>query len=171
VESAVTAALWVAAALLAAAGAGKLAVPDGAMAALHDLRLPSGRVAARVLGLGEIAVAVVAVAVAGRLGAALLAASYAGLLAVAARARARRVDCGCFGAEAGRVTGAHLAVDGVAATAGLVGVLAWPPLTAPAVAADAGAVALLTGVVLVLCAAALVRLALTALPQLVEAWR
>ena len=42
---------------------------------------------------------------------------------------------------------------------------------APAVAADAGAVALLTGIALVLCAAALVRLALTALPELVEAWR
>jgi len=170
VESVVTAGLWVAAALLAAAGAGKLAVPDGAMAALHDLRLPSGRVAARVLGLAEIAVAASAVAVAGRPGAALLAASYAVLLAVAARARARRVDCGCFGAEAGRVTGAHLAVNGVAAAVGLAG-LGWPPVEVGVVAAEAGAVGLLAGLLLVSCAAVSVRLALTALPDLAEASR
>jgi len=170
VQSVVTAVLWVAAALLAAAGIGKLAVPDGAMAALHDLRLPSGRVAARVLGIGEVAVAVAAVAVAGRAGAALLAVAYAGLLAVALRARARRVDCGCFGAQAGRVTAAHLGVNGAAALGGLAG-LAWPPVAPNVVSADAGAMGLLAAIGLVLCAVALVRLVLTALPDLAASLR
>jgi hypothetical protein len=156
VEALLTALTWVAAGLLVAAGAAKLLVPDAAMATLHSLRLPSGRLAARALGVGEVALGVGVVVLGGRPAAGALAAAYAALLAVAARQRARQLDCGCFGVAAAPVSGTHLALDGGAAAVGLAGLVA-PPAPAAAVAADAGALGAAAGLLLLLTATALAR--------------
>lgn len=157
----ITALVAVASGLLVVAGAAKQVVPDGAMAALHRLRLPSGRVAARLLGLGEIGVGAAALLVGGRLGAGLVAASYAALLGVAAWQRSAQVDCGCFGTTATVVTRQHLAVNAAAALAGTAG-LVWPPDGAAAVAADAGVPAALAGLVLLATGVGLVRAVIVA---------
>ncbi|HUG83412.1 MAG TPA: MauE/DoxX family redox-associated membrane protein, partial [Euzebya sp.] len=81
----VTAVVWLAAGLLVVAGGSKLPVPDAAMATLHSLRLPSGRIAARMLGLGEIVLGVAVVLVGGMPAAIALVVAYAALLAVAGR--------------------------------------------------------------------------------------
>lgn len=167
-EAVVTAGVWMAAALLVAAGVGKVAVPDAAMATLSGLSLPSGRGAARALGLAEIAVA--GMAVTGGRGAALLGATYLALLVVAVAARRRELECGCFGAATGRLTRSHLAVDAAAATAGLAG-LVWRPIAPLAVYDDAGVLGVVAAAVLLASAAALVRAALTTLPALRAASR
>ncbi len=115
-----TAVVWVGAGLLVLAGAMKLRTPDAAMAALHSLRLPSGRVAARLLGLGEIAAGAAVVLLGGRTGAALAALVYLGLAGVAARQRARQIDCGCFGVRRYPVSRLHVGVNTVVAVVAAV---------------------------------------------------
>ncbi|HUG83137.1 MAG TPA: MauE/DoxX family redox-associated membrane protein [Euzebya sp.] len=152
----VTAVVWLAAGLLAVAGAAKLTVPDAAMATLHSLRLPSGRIAARMLGLGEIVVGVAVVLVGGLPAAIVLVVAYAALLAVAGRQRAKQLDCGCFGVAAAPISTLHLGLNAGATVAGLVGVV-WAPLALAAVAADAGLLATAAGLVLLATGVGLVR--------------
>lgn len=148
----VTAVVLLGAALLVLAGALKVPVPDAAMATLHRLHLPSGRVAARALGLGEIAVGAGVVIAGGRIAPAVLAVVYTILLGVAWWQRAAQVDCGCFGTTATVVTRTHLATNavlGMAAAAGaFVGTVPLADLAADAGIAGtvAGAVLLVTGV-------------------------
>lgn len=152
----VTAVVWLAAGLLVAAGAGKIGVPDPAMAALHSLKLPSGRIAARAVGVGEIAVGLAAVVVGGMPAAVAVGVGYAVLLGIAGLQRARQVDCGCFGVAAAPVSRLHLAVNGVAAAAGLAG-LVWSPLSWSAVAAAAGVAAATAGLLLLATGVGLIR--------------
>ncbi|MGI9017389.1 MAG: MauE/DoxX family redox-associated membrane protein [Euzebya sp.] len=142
-----TAVTWLGAGLLVYGGATKIPVPDGAMAALHSLGLPSGRVAARLLGVAEIGLGVVIVIVGG-VAAAILSAITFGLLSlVAARQRAAQIDCGCFGVHRYPVSGTHIAVNAAIAVAGAVGVTA-PPWNVGAVGADAGGLAVVTAALL-----------------------
>lgn len=166
IPAVVTAPLWIAAGLLVVAGVDKLRVPDGAMATLHSLRLPSGRLAARVLGVGEIVVGGGVVVIGSRLGAVVLATCYALLLAVAWRQRARQLDCGCFGVAAAPVSSLHLGIDAAAVTIGLAG-LAAAPLPLGEAAADAGVLGSAAGAILLATAVGMVRaLAIHAAEQL-----
>lgn len=172
-DAAATALCWVAAGLLVAAGVAKLRVPDAAMTTLHALRLPSGRFAARVLGVGEVAAAAFVVVVGGRAAAAVLAATYGALLAVLEGRRRRQASCGCFGGADGPVTWRHLAVDAGAVAAGLLGLLA-PPAPVADVAVVAGAVGTAAAVVLAATATVLVRAVAASGPQhrlRTTAWR
>ncbi|WP_370327165.1 MauE/DoxX family redox-associated membrane protein [Euzebya sp.] len=150
-----TAVLWLGAGLLVYAGGTKLVVPDAAMAALHRLHLPSGRVAARVLGLGEIAVGAVIVVAGGLVGAVVSLVTYLALTGVSLHQRAAQVDCGCFGVRRYPIPKLHIAVDAGLAVVSLAAVAA-PPLPLAEVGADAGVLALLAGAVLVATGVALV---------------
>lgn len=156
VQPLLTAVVWLAAGLLVVAGVAKFPVPDAAMAALHSLRLPSGRIAARLLGAGEVVVGLGAIALGGLPAALGIGVGYAALLAVAARQRAKQVDCGCFGTAAAPVSRLHLGINATAALAGLAG-LALPPLSAGQVAADAGALGAVAGAVLLATGVGLIR--------------
>ncbi len=156
-QAAVTAVLWIAGGLLVVSGLAKLAVPDGAMATLHRLHLPSGRVAARVLGLGEIAIGVAAPVIGGRLGAGVLAVTYLALLGVAAYQRSKQLACGCFGTRATQVTRGHLAVNAAAAAAGVLG-LWFVPASVAAVLGGLGVPLAAAAILLVVTGVALVRL-------------
>ena len=166
IPAVVTALAWIAAGLLVVAGVGKLPVPDGAMATLHSLRLPSGRVAARLVGMGEVAVGIAVIVVGGRVGAGLLAVVYALLLAVAWRQRVRQLDCGCFGVAAAPVSPLHLGVNAGAAATGVLG-LAIVPLPLSEVATDAGILGTFAGLLVLATGVALVRaMAVSAAEQL-----
>ncbi len=143
-----TAVIWAAAGLLTWAGLVKLPQPDAAMAALHSMGLPSGRIAARLLGLGEIGTAVVVVVVGGRPAAVVTTLTYAALTAVAARQRARQVDCGCFGVRRYPVSRLHVGLNTTFAAAGLLGMLA-PPLSGAQVWTGAGPLAMTSALLLV----------------------
>jgi methylamine utilization protein MauE len=117
-------AFLVVAALLVAAGAGKLASPEGAQAALDaaGIRAPTGAV--RALGAAEVALGLVAIWSPGTVTALLVALAYAGFAAFTVRllrVAGGKIDCGCFGvsgSEVGRLhVGLNVAAGGVAAIA------------------------------------------------------
>src|SRR6478736_6369167 len=103
--------LFAAAGLLAAAGAVKLVQPASTIDALRAAALPGTRTAGRVhdrlwvgrlLGLFEVAVAVIALSIGGRLAGVLISAVYLGfafftvrLLSIAGAG----ASCGCFGGD------------------------------------------------------------------------
>lgn len=148
VRDVLTAVLWLGAGLLVYAGATKLIVPDAAMAALHRLHLPSGRIAARVLGLGEIAVAIGIVVVGGVVAAAISSLTYLALTGVSVHQRAAQVDCGCYGVRRYPIPKLHIAIDTALVVTSL-GAIAVPPLPLGSVADDAGLLALVAGGILV----------------------
>jgi hypothetical protein len=164
--------LSAAAFLLAAAGAAKSVRPGGGNSALAAARLPgSGRLpartAARVGGLIEFAVAAAAIAVGGRVGAALIALSYAVLAALSVRLMsvARGADCGCFGRPS-RINHWHTVVNLGYLLVGAAGVC-WPPGTLTGLLADRPG----EGLVLLLAAATLAYLSyllMTALTDLLQ---
>lgn len=143
-----TAVAWLGAGLLVYAGAIKFPVPDGAMAALHSLKLPSGRGAARILGLGEIVVGMVIVLVGGVVGAALSTLTYAVLAGIAARQRAEQIDCGCFGVRLYPVSRLHVMLNLVIAAGSALG-LAAPLHTLTMVGQDAGFLAQFSALVVI----------------------
>jgi len=157
---------WIAAVVLAAAGLGKLMRPAAATDALRSLGLPHGHGVVRLLGAGELAVAVAAVVFGGPLFV-LLAAAYAALAVAAERLRRRPAGadggCGCFGRSAAPVGPTHVAVNVVAAAvatgAALGGTdplsVAWPGLPVAGIA----------HLVLVATGAAAVVALLTVLPE------
>jgi hypothetical protein len=111
--------------VLALAGALKVVRPDPTRVALRGAGLPGTLLAARSLGLAELAVAALALARGGRAGAALVAAAYlgfAGFSALARRRGGRGASCGCFGASDAPVTGLHVGVDLAIAAVALVAV-------------------------------------------------
>lgn len=161
--TAVTAITWVFALLLAAAGAQKLTSPAATGAALQTAKLPSDRRLVRLLGVYELGLAAAVVALGGALPAALLAATYAAFAGFAWRQSRRGAGCGCFGEAEAPSTSVHVTVNVIAATAASAS--AW--VSAPAVPSLGGhALVLLVAVPLLLTAAALLRLTLTALPEL-----
>lgn len=165
--TAVTAATWVFAVLLALAGAAKLADPSATSAALQGARLVSDRRLVRLLGVGEIALAVAVLSLGGALPAAVLAVAYAVFAGFAYRQSRQGQGCGCFGVTDAPATRLHVVVNVIAAASAAAA--AWRPgPSLLAVVQDGLFAALLIMGVLVLAAAAL-RLVLTALPELAVA--
>ncbi len=154
--------------VLALAGLAKLRRPAPTAASLAVLHVPGAALTARVIGLGEVAIAVTALTVGGRWPAALLAAAFAALAAVAARlvAEGDGRDCGCFGPVRSPATHWHTAVDAAAALAAVAAAIVGVPSLREVATGDAlRAVPLLT---LVGVLAALLVLCLTALPDLLR---
>jgi hypothetical protein len=115
--------------LLGTAGVAKLLRPVDTANALRAAGLPSGRTLVRVGALGEVAVAVAALVVPGRLTGAMVAAAYSGFavfVAVALRHGWVLASCGCFGRPDTRATVAHAALNAGAAASALWWALAWP---------------------------------------------
>jgi len=103
-------------ALLAVAGASKLARPAGARAAARVLHLPAGNTGVRVLGAFELAVALSGVWFGG--GAAVAVAACYAVLTGAALVLWRTAPgtpCGCLGAAPTPASGAHVALNAIAA--------------------------------------------------------
>lgn len=123
----VAAVYLMAAGLLGAAGASKAIAPEPAAAALARLQLYHRQWAVRLLGLVELAVAVSAFIVGGVVPATALAALYAGFAVVAgAMVRSGSAEpCGCFGRIEMPATSRHVAVNILAALAGLTAA-SWP---------------------------------------------
>ena len=165
--TAVTAATWVFAVLLAVAGAAKVADPAATSAALQGARLVSDRRLVRLLGVGEIALAVAVLGLGGSVPAALLAVSYAVFAGFAYRQSRQGEGCGCFGVSDAPATRLHVAIN-VLGAALAAGAALRPGSSLLAVFGDGVFQALLIAGVLLLAAAAL-RLALTALPELAVA--
>ncbi len=125
---------WIAAIVLAVAGCWKLTEPGPARDALRALASARWWRAAlrtvapvRVIGLGEVALAVAVVVFGGRLLSSLLALAYLGFAAVAERLRRvpGGMSCGCFGRQStppGPLhVGVNLAAAAFAAAAAVVG--------------------------------------------------
>ncbi len=123
----VAAVYLMAAVLLGAAGASKAITPEPASAALARLGLYHRQWAVRLLGLVELVVAVSAFIIGGTVPATALAALHAGFAVVAAAmARSGSAEpCGCFGRIEMAATRRHVAVNVLAAVAGLVAA-SWP---------------------------------------------
>jgi hypothetical protein len=165
--------LTAAALLLAAAGAGKLARPAGGSAALRSARLPGfglrqGTLWSRAPGALELLVAASAIAIGGRLGAALLTAAYLVLAGLSIRLMsvARGADCGCFG-KPSTISHWHTGVNLGYVLVGLAGCVQ-PPASLPSQLSNRP----LVGLSLLLAAAALSYLSyllMTALPPLLRA--
>lgn len=152
----VSAGTWLAAGLLILAGVSKLSTPDGAMATLHRLHLPSGRTAARALGLGEVAVGGSVLFIGGTLAAGVTGLAYLVLFMVAGWQRRGQVACGCFGSSDTATTRLHVATNVALAVVGGLG-LAWPPASLPTVVDETGVLGLVTALALLAAGVGLLR--------------
>jgi len=163
--------VWIAAVVLAAAGAVKVLRPGAAAPTMQALRLPAGPVGVRALGVAEFAVAVGVVA-GGTVAPALLAVTYLALAVVAERLRrlpAKAGGCGCFGRSDAPVGLLHVAVDaGCAAVAAAAAIAGLPSVAAALPGLPAGGAGHL---VLVAAGAAAVIALLTVLPETLAAAR
>lgn len=163
------AAAYVAAGLVLLAGIAKVVDPEVTRDALGLPDRGWSRLAVRVLGAGEVALATAVTVLGGRLLFSLLAAAYLAFTVVAGVQGRRARSCGCLGASQARPGALHLGVNLVAAAAaglaggsgatGLLGMLPDHPLAA---AASAG---------LVVLAVVLARLVLTTLPEVLASSR
>lgn len=161
--TAVTAITWVFALLLAAAGAQKLVNPAATGAALQIAKLPSHAGFVRLLGGYELGVAAAVLLVGGSLPAALLAVTYAAFAGFAFRQSRRGEGCGCFGEADAPTTSVHVVLN-IGAAVAAAGA-AWSP-TSPLPALRDEPLVLAAGGALLVTAAVLLRLTLTALPEL-----
>lgn len=143
--------------LLALAGAWKLAAPDPSVRALASVGLPSGPGAVRILGAGEVALGLGALASWWWWTAGLVAVTYLGFagFVLALRFRPEEGSCGCFGASATPPSLVHVGLD--LALAGTSLAVALGPGTRPALSLSL----LVTAVLL----AWLLYLAMTELPR------
>ena len=129
--------LFAAAGLLAAAGAVKLVQPASTIDALRAAALPgtgkAGRApdrlwVGRLLGLFEVAVAVIALSIGGRLAGVLVSAAYLGFAFFTVRLLSTAgagASCGCFGGDESPATPLHVIVNGSIAVVAALAV-AWP---------------------------------------------
>ncbi len=102
--------------LLGLAGIAKILSPDPTVGALRAVGLPVGPIAVRILGTGEVAVAVAAVVWAPAVaGAGLAYVGFLGFAAVAARRDTPLRSCGCFGRAETPSSPLHLVFNVVAA--------------------------------------------------------
>ena len=105
---------YAAAALLFAAGAAKAVTPASTRIALRSAGFPSSALAARGLGVAEVAIAIAAICVGNAITVAVLALGYLGfagfarLLQVKTRGAA---PCGCFGASSAPVGTLHVVIN------------------------------------------------------------
>jgi hypothetical protein len=158
--------------VLGAAGALKVARPDAARVALRSAGLPSSAGAVRVLGVGELAIAVWALGWGGRGAAAAVAAAYLGFAGFAELVRRRsrgQASCGCFGSSGAPLSTLHVVVDTVVAAVAVVAVADPVPGLLDAAADTPAAGVPFLGYTLLL--AWLLQVVLTALPELHAAMR
>jgi len=172
IEASVTAPLvWVPAAVLLVAGAGKLHAPAAAADAMRSAGLPSGTIPARLVGAAEVAVGAAALAVPSAASLGAMALAYALLAGFAVRLLRSSVpvaSCGCFGADA-PPSRLHAGFDAAAAVAAAALAFAPPPgLPGQAAGAPLAGVGLVVGC---LTAAYAVSLVLRHLPQAAGAYR
>lgn len=113
----------VAAVVLGAAGALKLANPEPTSAMLTALRLPASNAAGRAIGLTEVVVAAWVLGVGGWLSLLVLAAVYLGFATgmVTLRRRSPSTPCGCFGKLSRPPGRRHVVVNLAGAAAGILG--------------------------------------------------
>jgi hypothetical protein len=133
-----------AAVLLGVAGVPKVRDPGDLVRAVRSVGMPFGRNAVRAFAAAEVVVAAAALAVPGRVTAALLAAMYAAFTAfvvVALRRGGVLSSCGCFGRADTPPTRAHALVTGSACVVGLLVAVAPPSAPAWAALADSGGLA------------------------------
>lgn len=164
--------LFAAALVLGLAGAVKATRPDPTRIALRSAGLPGPAWLARAIGGGELAVAGYALAVGGRMAAALVAAAYVAfaVFAEVVRRRSRgRASCGCFGASDAPVGTLHVVADLVVAAV-VVGAVVDPTAGIGAVATDTPAAGV-PFVAATLLLAWLLQVLLTAVPELQAAHR
>lgn len=156
-----------AAGLLVPAGIAKLRTPAVARTAL-GWSLSVGDRAVRLLGAGEVVLAVAVLVVGGPILTGLLALAYAGFAVVASRQRARGAGCGCFGATATPTGWTHVALDVTAAVVAVAAVIVVTPAPLALLAASGPLLGVAYGIGLVAAVATAQQL-LTALPDLAAA--
>lgn len=119
---------FAAVALLGAAGLVKLLRPLSTARALRGAGLPGTPLIGRMLGLGEVVVALSALLVGGRISATLVAVCYLGFAGFTARLLllAGGTSCGCFGDHDAPATSVHVALNLTAATTAALAA-GWPP--------------------------------------------
>ena len=118
----------IAALLLVAGGASKVLDPGDTATALRGAGVPLGRTMVRIGAAAELVVGAYAAVVGDRVGAVLVACSYAAFAAFVAVALARHVPiatCGCFGKADTPPSLVHVVLD-VAAAVAAVGVIVDP---------------------------------------------
>lgn len=157
-----------AAMLLLVAGVAKLRTPGPAAMLFRHARRTTARRLVRLAAVAEVAVALLALVLGGRVGAGALALGYAVVTAVAVRLATapQKAPCGCFGAADGDVGRAHVVVDlcclAAAVTAAATG-------AAPADLWHAGGLVGTVAAAQSAVLAALAYLCITALPALAAA--
>jgi hypothetical protein len=165
--SAVDALFWVTCLVLVVAGVSKVSDPSATGTTLGALGLPGGAVAARAVGVVEVALGIGGLAVGGPWFAAGVAAAYAAFAVVVALARRRDLPtCGCFGAASAPPSVVHVVVNSVSAVVAAVAA-ATSPVPAADGLADLGGIGLVVAG-LVLLATGLVVVVDTAMADLVE---
>lgn len=115
--------LGVVAGVLALGGLAKVRAPEATEPMLRTLGLPSGRWAARLLGLVELGVGAAAYLLGGRALAVVVAALFIAFTVAVLRLRAAGPDaasCGCFGRSSAPPTLVHVVVDAAAALVAVV---------------------------------------------------
>jgi hypothetical protein len=143
--------VWVVAVslLLALAGAAKLRRPEAPAAVLRIVGMPAPLRAARAVAAGELLIALAGLSLPGRIGAAVVAATYAGLAAAGAvgSQHAPGAGCGCFGDARDAPLGRRHVITNLAlaGAAGGAAVVAPPALSALVVQRPALGGALLAG--------------------------
>lgn len=165
--TAATAAAWVYAVLLVVAGVAKMATPAATGAALQGARLPSDHRLVRLLGAGEIVLGAAVLVLGGSVPAALLALAYAAFAVFAWRQSRSGAGCGCFGETDAPATRLHVAINVAGAAVATVAALAPAAPLRAALPRDALGALLLLGCLAL--ATVVLRLALTALPELAAA--
>lgn len=153
---------WIGASLLLVAGVAKVRRPTATTESLALAGLPDRPVLARLLGAGEVVLAVVVVVTGHQAAAALLALAYVGFTGVSWwLLRTDQGSCGCFGEVDAPLTRVHVATNVVlAAGAGVAALIPAPLPTSPV------AVALLA--VTIAMGAALLRMLLVLVPALAD---
>ncbi len=162
--------LLAAALVLGLAGVLKVVRPDPTRVALRSAGLPGTLLAARGIGVAELAVTAYVLGWGGRLGAGLLALAYLGFAGFSALVRKRAgstASCGCFGASDAPVTSLHVGVDLAVAAVVAVGVV--DPVPGLATAMGETPLAGLPFLGFTVLLAWLLQVLLTALPELLAA--
>ncbi len=163
-----TAATWVFAVLLAMAGVGKLITPEATGAALQGARLPNHHRLVELLGVGEVLLAGAVLGIGGVLPAAALAVAYTLFALFAFRQSRAGAGCGCFGDAETPATNLHVAVDAIGAVVAAVAAVVAAPAV-PAVLRQQDALSIILTLQLLALGALVVRMTLTALPELAVA--
>ena len=143
----------------------KIAKPAATGAALQGARLPSDARLVRLLGAGRGRARGAVLLVGGWLPAGLLAAAYAAFAGFTAYQSRRGAGCGCFGDATAPATNLHVGVDVAGAVASLGAAL----VGAPSLPAAVTGIHLALTVAGVALGAELLRLLLTAVPELAAA--